>query len=132
MKEKVVVLLVVRGGRNFGGTGELLRIITASVILVSAVGRQRFPQWCFQLVGASPGSGEEGITKGRFASFAKTCFETAVGVWSAKTGEKTRFSLRLLGFLDLFTGAHNPEVVGSSPASATKKPPFSPRKRWFF
>ena len=28
--------------------------------------------------------------------------------------------------------AHNPEVVGSSPASATKKPPFSKVKRWFF
>ena len=28
--------------------------------------------------------------------------------------------------------AHNPEVVGSSPASATIKPPFSSRKRWFF
>ena len=27
---------------------------------------------------------------------------------------------------------HNPEVVGSSPASATKKPPFSKVKRWFF
>ena len=28
--------------------------------------------------------------------------------------------------------AHNPEVVGSSPASATKKPPFFKVKRWFF
>lgn len=74
MKEKVVVLLVVRGGRNFGGTGELLRIITASVILVSAVGRQRFPQWCFQLVGTSPGSGEEGITKGRFCQLCEDLF----------------------------------------------------------
>ena len=30
------------------------------------------------------------------------------------------------------TRSHNPEVVGSSPASATIKPPFSIRKRWFF
>ena len=51
--------------------------------------------------------------------FAKTCFDGSVGIWSARTEQKPRF---LIAFLDFFLTdaiAHNPKVVGSSPASAT-------------
>ena len=59
--------------------------------------------------------------KGIFASFAKTCFEAAVGIWSAGRREKWHFLLVLLDFSSFLPIAHNPEVVGSSPASATKE-----------
>ena len=83
-------------------------------------------------MGISSGEGKKGTTGGKDGSFAKTCFGASVGVWSAKKGGKTGFSLVLLDFLERMPGAHNPEAVGSSPTSATIKPPFSPRKRWFF
>jgi hypothetical protein len=49
--------------------------------------------------------------------FAKTCFETAVGVWSARRGEKTRFLIAFFGFSDSELIAHNRSLVGSSPAT---------------
>ena len=59
--------------------------------------------------------------KGSVVSFAKICFETSVGGWSAWTGKKPRFLIALLAFSCTDLIAHNPEVVGSSPASATRK-----------
>ena len=56
-----------------------------------------------------------------FVIFAKTCFESAVGGWSARRGKNTGFLIAFFGFSHTDLIAHTPEVVGSSPASATRK-----------
>ena len=43
-----------------------------------------------------------------------------VGVWSACFVRKTRFFLAPIAFSERVSCAHNPEVAGSSPASATR------------
>ena len=80
----------------------------------------------------SPGSGETGIGRGRDGTFAKTCFETAVGEWSARTGNNPGSLLVFLVLWHFDSCAHNPEVVGSSPASATIKTPDFERNPVFF
>ncbi len=65
-------------------------------------------------------------------SFAKTCFDGSVGVWSARMEKKTRFLIAFLAFFSTDLIAHNPEVVGSSPASATRKENDHPTGWSFF
>ena len=65
--------------------------------------------------------GKQRLAKGIAAIFTKTCFDPTVGVWPARKGKKTRFLIDFLAFFSTDLIAHNPEVVGSSPASATKK-----------
>ena len=65
--------------------------------------------------------GRKGSTGGTDTIFAKTWFETSVGKWSARTGKNTGFLIACLALLGVDSSAHNPEVVGSSPASATKE-----------
>ena len=75
--------------------------------------------------GNFPGEmGRKGSAEGIFVSFAKTCFDGSVGVWSAQTGKNTCFLITFLAFWGTELSAHNPEVVGSSPASATKEKPI--------
>ena len=104
----------------------------ACVSLVLPVVAKIFPQVFPRLMGFPRGVGRSESARGRDGSFAKTCFETAVGEWSARTGKHPGSLLVFFALWHFDSSAHNPEVVGSSPASATKKPPFSPRKRWFF
>ena len=86
---------------------------------MSAVAVQNFPYGDFCLWGFSRKVGRKGSAKGSVASFAKTWFDGSVGVWSARTEQKPRFLIALLAFSSTESSAHNPEVVGSSPASAT-------------
>ena len=65
--------------------------------------------------------GRSGSARGRDGSFAKTWFEIAVGEWSARTGNNPCSLIACLALSEPDSCAHNPEVVGSSPASATKK-----------
>ena len=51
--------------------------------------------------------------------FAKTCFDPTVGGWSARRGKKGGFLIAFLAFFSTDLIAHNPEVVGSSPADPT-------------
>ena len=55
------------------------------------------------------------------ARVAKICLDSSVGEWSAKTREDACFVLACIAFSGLDPCTHNPEVVGSSPASATKE-----------
>ena len=76
--------------------------------------------------------GKQGSAKGSGGNFAETCFETSVGVWSARVGEKHRFLIACFAFSQPELSAHNPEVVGSSPASATRKETAIPIGMAFF
>ena len=67
-----------------------------------------------------PGNcGRRGSADGMCGSFAKTCFSESVGVWSAKANPKVRFVIAFFVTLRNLRCAHNPEVGGSSPSSAT-------------
>ena len=96
-------------------------MLVGSVFLVLPVALQIFPQAFPWLTGFPREVGRRGSAGERDATFAKTCFETAVGEWSAKTGNHPGSSLVFLALWYFDSSAHNPEVVGSSPASATKK-----------
>ena len=61
------------------------------------------------------------MAAGLDARVAKTCLDSSVGEWSAKTRKASWFVLSCFAFSGLDSCAHNPEVVGSSPASATKE-----------
>ncbi len=91
------------------------------MILVSAVAAQIFPDGDFCLWEIPREEGRKGSTQGFVGSIAKTCFDGSVGVWSARMGQKSRFLIAFLAFSEPELSAHNPEVVGSSPASATRK-----------
>ena len=69
--------------------------------------------------------GKQGSAKGIDDSFAKSCFDGSVGVWSARTEQKCRFLIAFLAFSEGLIGAHNPEVVGSSPVTGTIIPTVS-------
>ena len=107
-------------------------MLVGVVFLGLPVAAKFFPQAFPRLMGFPREVGRSGSARGRDGSFAKICFETSVGEWSARTGNNPGSLLVFLTLWHFDSSAHNPEVVGSSPASATKKPPFSPRKRWFF
>ena len=62
----------------------------------------------------------ESATDGR-NSFAKTRFSNFVGVSSAEKPQKVGLLITFLGVSDFLRCAHNPEVGGSSPSSATIK-----------
>ena len=81
-----------------------------------------FPQVFPRLMGFPREVGRSGSAKERKDSFAKTCFDTSIGEWSAKTGNHPGSLLVFLALWYFDSSAHNPEVVGSSPASATKEP----------
>ena len=84
--------------------------------------RRNFPNGDFCLREFPLEMGRKGSAEGSVGSFAKTCFETSVGVWSAQMGKSTWILIAFLGFFSTEFSAHNPEVVGSSPASATISP----------
>ena len=67
------------------------------------------------------GWGRKQVAAGLAARVAKTCLDSSVGEWSAKTRKDSWFVLSCFAFSGLDSCAHNPEVVGSSPASATKE-----------
>ena len=52
-------------------------------------------------------------------TLARTPLRRSVVVWSSNPNTKTRFYIACLGISDLLEISHNPEVVGSNPASAT-------------
>ena len=106
------------------GNGEFFGRATEMVMLMSLVGARSFPGGWFGLWGFPLPGGETGIGERNGDSFAKTCFESSVGEWSAKTGNRGWFLLDFLAFCQLDSCAHNPEVVGSSPASATIRKDF--------
>ena len=87
--------------------------------LVLLVALQIFPQAFPRLMGFPREVGRSGSASGREGRFAKTWFETIVGEWSAKTGNHPGSLLVFLALWHFDSSAHNPEVVGSSPASAT-------------
>ena len=53
--------------------------------------------------------GRKGSASGVDGNFAKTCFESAVGAWSAWSGKEDRFLLVFLAFSVTDLIAHNPE-----------------------
>ena len=79
------------------------------------------PRCCFGSEEFPLGRGRKGSAWPLDGTFAETCFEQFVGEWSAKTRKQAGFSLVFFAFSHLDLCAHNPEVVGSSPASATKE-----------
>jgi len=58
----------------------------------------------------------------KLAMFILLSLVTSVGKWSATTDHRIGNSLDLLAVCHLNPCAHNPEVAGSNPASATKNP----------
>ena len=64
--------------------------------------------------------GRIGSTTGGRNSFAKTRFSNFVGVSSAEIPQKVGVLITFLGVSDFLRCAHNPEVGGSSPSSATR------------
>ena len=96
-------------------------MLVAVVFLVLPVALQIFPQVIPWLMGFPREVGRSGSAVEKDTNFAKTCFETAVGECSAKTGNHPGSLLVFLALWHFDSSAHNPEVVGSSPASATKK-----------
>ena len=76
--------------------------------------------------------GSKRVAAGLDARVAKTCLDRSVGEWSAKTREDACFVLACFAFSGLDPCTHNPEVVGSSPASATIKTTVFERKAVVF
>ena len=93
------------------------------VFLVSLFAPKIFPQTAPRLMGSPREVGRQGSVRERDGTFAKTCLETSVGEWSARTGKNPCSLLVFLALWHFDSCAHNPEVVGSSPASATIKTP---------
>jgi len=58
----------------------------------------------------------KGAGKDSGGRFAKACFETSVGVWSARRGKKYRFLIACFGFFRTDLIAHNPEGSEGSAA----------------
>ena len=114
------------------GIWEFLQQKLALLILVLAV---PFPKLSRSVSQHSADSRElgkrESATDGR-NSFAKTCFSNFVGVSSAEKPQKVGLLITFLGVSDFLRYAHNPEVGGSSPSSATIKTPNFERKSVFF
>ena len=65
--------------------------------------------------------GRKASVKGSDTRFAKTCFGSSVGVWSAKTEHLPQFLIAYLAFLDFDLCSVNPQVVGSSPTGGAMK-----------
>ena len=59
----------------------------------------------------------------------KTCFESLVGIWSARMGKKCRFLLAFFGFFGIDLIAHNPE--GSEGSAAGGRNTWGSRKACF-
>ena len=100
--------------------------------LVSVFLRSVFPRWRFLRRELPLERGRIGSAKAIGVIFAKACFEPSVGVWSAWAGKKPRFLIACIALLGPELSAHNPEVVGSSPASATRKGKVIPTGMAFF
>ena len=109
------------------------------MFLVLLSDAQIFPQTAPWPVGFPREVGRKGSTGGTDTSFAKACFEMSVGKWSARTGKNTGSLIACLALLEVDSSAHNPEVVGSSPASATirkaslshgSEVSFCPKSHW--
>ena len=91
----------------------------ACVFLVLPVVAKIFPQVIPWLMGFPREVGRSGSAVEKDTNFAKTCFETAVGEWSARTGKHPGSLLVFLALWCFDSSAHNRSGVGSSPASAT-------------
>ena len=81
--------------------------------------RRFFPKCFPRLMGFPREVGRSRSARERDGNFAKTCFAVSVGKWSARTGNNPGSLLVFLALWHFDSCAHNPEVVGSSPASAT-------------
>ena len=85
--------------RKIWGNGEFSRRAAEMVMLMLLVGERNFPDGWFGLWGFPLLGGETRIGERDGDSFAKTCFASSVGEWSAKTGNRGRFFVGLLGLL---------------------------------
>ena len=94
-------------------------MLVVVVFLVLPGALRIFPSVIPRLTGFPWEVGRSGSAGERDATFAKTCFEMSVGEWSARTGNNPGSLLVFLALWHFDSCAHNPEVVGSSPASAT-------------
>ena len=112
-----------------GNFGEWLLLLCS---LCRCFGDRFFPSGVFSRRELPLERGRMGSAKGIGGIFAKTCFERLVGVWSARPKKNTRFLIACLALLATELSAHNPEVVGSSPASATRKGKVVPIGTAFF
>ena len=102
------------------GIWEFLQQKLALLILVLAV---PFPKLSRSVSQHSADSRELGKRESAIDdrnSFAKTCFSNFVGVSSAEKPQKVGLLITFLGVSDFLRYAHNPEVGGSSPSSATR------------
>ena len=99
-------------------------MLVGVVFLVLLFTTKIFPQTAPRLMGFPREVGRQGSTGERDTTFAKTCLDPSVGKWSARTGNNPGSLLVFLVLWHFDSCAHNPEVVGSSPASATKNHRF--------
>ena len=117
-----------RGSGKIGELGNFREDVLFQWSLCRRLRGRNFPNDVFCLWEFPRELGRKGSAKGVAAIFAKTCFEVSVGGWSAWVGEDACFLVAFFGFSQPELSAHNPEVVGSSPASATIK---VPKTTWF-
>ena len=109
------------------------------MFLCLLVAAKIFPRVLPLLMGFPREVGRSGSAVEKDTNFAKICFEIPVGEWSARTGKHPGSLLVFFALWHFDSGAHNPEVVGSSPASATisqaslshgSEVSFCPKSHW--
>jgi len=82
--------------------------------------RNDFSPTAFSERGISPRIYGHLAAAGQAGSLARALAEGSVGVWSARTQKKAHNSFPWVGGFHFLPISHNPEVVGSNPAPATR------------